>query len=189
MEEKEIEDVMKKRILLALGTGLLLMLCTSFSYAQTPSRERLGVLIGDQMIAPGEPLITVWGSFGPPDRITSILGKNKKDMYVSLAYYTYGITVDLQNEDNTVKQILVQENNVNVQLSGVPFKIGDDGKLVTQKLGKPDNEESGMLVYWKRGLYVNVDGSGRISSILIALPGSTDYKPGEKEKQKPLIPS
>jgi hypothetical protein len=180
---------MKKRMLLALGTGLLLMLCASFSHAQTSSRERLGVVIGDQIIAPGEPLITVWGSFGPPDRITGILEKNKKDIYVALSYFTYGITVHLHNDDNTVQGILVQENNVNVQMAGVPFKIGDDGNLVKQALGKPDNEESGLLVYWKRGLYVNIDGSGRISSILIALPGSSDYKPGEKDKQKPLIPS
>ncbi|MFH0801116.1 MAG: hypothetical protein V2A78_01830 [bacterium] len=180
--------MMKKLLFLALGAVFALILYSP-SYAQTPSRERLGVCIGDQMISPGEPLITVWGFFGPPDRITGILEKNKKDIYVALSYFTYGITVHLHNEDNTVQGILVQENNVNVQLAGVPFKIGDDGKLVKQAMGKPDNEESGMLVYWKRGLYVNIDGSGRISSILVALPGSTDYQPGEKEKQKPLIPS
>ncbi len=183
---------MTKKIIFLVLAAFIIMVSAGPAFAQqAPAGERLGIFIGSQMISPGEPLISVWGTLGPPDRITGILQKNKKDIYVALSYFTYGITVHLHNGDNSVQAILVQENNPNVQLAGVPFSIGDDGKVVTQRLGKPDNEESGLIVYWKRGLYVNVDGSGRISSMMIALPGSTEYGPEEKEKlkQKPLIPS
>jgi len=173
---------MQKPLVILFFTGFLLLITVMMPYAKESSAySQMGVIVNGQIITPGQDLLTVAGIAGFPDRIRAVRAKDEKMDYVMLSYFTYGVTIDIQNDSNTVQGILVQENSV--KLVGIPFKLGESAQQVNKIWGKPDAEYPGYLCYWKRGLYIGVDGSGRISHLMIVAPGSEELHPDDKKKQ------
>ncbi|MCL5036483.1 MAG: hypothetical protein M1269_05110 [Chloroflexi bacterium] len=140
-----------------------------------------GVLINQQMISPGESLLTLIGVAGFPDHIRAMRGKENENDYILMNYYTYGVSFDITSDTNVIKGILIEENNIEIQ--GVPFKIGEPYKKAVDEWGKPDKEYPGVIVFWKRGIYFGVEEKGKISHIFITSPGKFDdeKKPAGKK--------
>lgn len=144
--------------------------------------EKIGVTLEGQFIAPGDLVMTLFSAIGMPDKIKAMRGKEKDQDYVMLSYYTYGIIIDIHNEKNTIQGILVQDNKIMV--SGVPFQVGDNAANVKQLWGKPEAEYTEEICYWKKGVYVGIDGTGKISHLFLVEPNSDFQKEGRGQVGK-----
>ncbi|MCD4783333.1 MAG: hypothetical protein K8T10_05800 [Candidatus Eremiobacteraeota bacterium] len=144
-----------------------------------------GVLIGNSFIKPGDKLPILWGIMGPPDKIWAMRGKDdvNKD-YVKLDYYSYGLSFDINSLSNEIQGILVEENNRIFKMKEVPFRIGQEHKIVLQTWGEPENSQPGILAYWRRGVYVGVDDSGVISYLFLTKPGIFEDEENDSKKNK-----
>lgn len=144
-----------------------------------------GVIIGKSFIKPGEKLPVLWGIMGPPDKIWAMRGKDdvNKD-YVKLDYYSYGLSFDINSLSNKIQGILIEENNRIFKMKGVPFRIGQEHKIVFKTWGEPESSQPGILAYWRRGVYVGVDDSGVISYLFLTKPGVFEDEKNDSDKNK-----
>ena len=147
----------------------------------TPHYPKTGISVSGAVITPGEVMQELWGAIGPPDHVQAVRGKEASGDCVRFSYRSYGISVriaNVNNRDNIVDSILVLQSNV--RLVNVPFKVGDNYKTVMQIWGQPDQQETGYMAYWKRGVYVAVDGHGTITAISLVEPGKFVNPPHQK---------
>ena len=117
----------------------------------------------------------LFGSLGPPDNLRAMRGKQPENDYVLFTYDSYGISFHIKtvnNQNNVVDLIVVMESNV--KITGVPFRVGDEYRLVTSQWGEPDRQEAGFAAYWHRGIFLGVNEQGRITTITVAAPGKVD---------------
>lgn len=134
-----------------------------------------GLKIGQDVIRPGEVLPMVFGIVGPPDQVRAMRSKKEADDYVMFSYFTQGFSLDI-NQKNVVQGILVENREVDV--SGVPFHVGDSKEAVLKAWGEPDRTQSKVMAYWHRGVYVSCDESGRVINLFLTAPGRVE-KPDE----------
>lgn len=176
---------MPLRPLIAL---LLVAVTVAPSMAQYPAKPRrprpapaaeklpkVSVMINGQAIAPGEVFQTLIGAAGPPDWVHAVRGKEAANDYVLFSYDSIGLSVHIKtvnNTNNVVGAIVVRQPQVGIE--NVPFKVGEDYHKVMTLWGQPDQQETGYMAYWKRGVYVGVGDDGRINSITVAPPGKLD---------------
>ena len=141
-----------------------------------------GVIVGKAFLKSGDKLPVLWGIMGPPDKIWAMRGKDDvNNDYVKLDYYSYGLSFDVNSNNNMIQGILIEENNRIFKMKEVPFRIGQDYKDVIKSWGEPENTAPGILAYWRRGVYVGVDDSGKIAHFFITYPGKFE---DEKKKDK-----
>ncbi len=141
----------------------------------TEKYQPAGVLVGEQVIRSGDRLPIIWGFLGPPDKIWSMRGKKTKDDdYVKLDYFSYGFSVDVANNTNQVKGILVEENNVSTRMVNCPFRIGQDISQVTASWGDPEKQVGNTLAYWRRGVYIGLTDDNKVKYLFFTYPGEFD---------------
>ncbi len=125
-------------------------------------------------IQPGDDLQIVFSVAGPPDEILPMRAKSKApdDDYIHFIYRNR-FTINI-NKANAVQSIMVFGNNVD--LVGVPFKIGQKTADVLDKWKKPEREVSNMYIYYYRGVYIiwDKENPGKIDRIYLTLPGKVD---------------
>lgn len=125
-------------------------------------------------IQPGDDLQIVFSVAGPPDEILPMRAKSKAadDDYIHFIYRNR-FTINI-NKANVVQSIMVFGNNV--ELVGVPFKIGQKTSDVLDKWKKPEREVSNMYIYYYRGVYIIWDKEtpGKIDKIYLTLPGKVN---------------
>ncbi len=125
-------------------------------------------------IQPGDDLQIVFSVAGPPDEILPMRAKSKApdDDYIHFIYRNR-FTINI-NKANAVQSIMVFGNNV--ELVGVPFRIGQKTADVLDKWKKPEREVSNMYIYYYRGVYIiwDKDNPGKIDRIYLTLPGKAD---------------
>lgn len=125
-------------------------------------------------IQPGDDLQIVFSVAGPPDEILPMRAKSKAldDDYIHFIYRNR-FTINI-NKANVVQSIMVFGNNV--ELVGVPFKIGQKTADVLDKWKKPEREISNMYIYYYRGVYIiwDKDNPGKIDRIYLTLPGKVN---------------
>lgn len=125
-------------------------------------------------ISPGDDLQIVFSVAGPPDQILPMRSKSKdeKDDYIHFIYRNR-FTINI-NKQNMVQSIVVLGNNID--LEGIPFKIGQKTSDVTAKWKQPERETGGMLIYYFRGVYIitSKEAPGKIDRIYITKPGKVD---------------
>lgn len=125
-------------------------------------------------IQPGDDLQIVFSVAGPPDEILPMRAKSKApdDDYIHFIYRNR-FTINI-NKANVVQSIMVFGNNV--ELVGVPFKIGQKTADVLDKWKKPEREVSNMYIYYYRGVYIiwDKDAPGKIDRIYLTLPGKVN---------------
>ncbi len=130
-----------------------------------------GLKIGRDVIRPGEVLPMVFGIVGPPDQVRAMRSKKEADDYVMFSYFTQGFSLDI-NQKNLVQGILVE--NREVEVSGVPFHVGDSKQDVLKVWGEPDRTQSKVMAYWRRGVYVSCDESGKVINLFLTAPGRVE---------------
>lgn len=150
----------------------------------TEKYDPAGIIIKDSLIKAGENLAYIWGIMGPPDHLWAMRGKDSFEQdYVSAEYFTYGLSIHLNCVSNNVQGIMIKENNNNVKFLNCPFAIGQSVKTVLNTWGEPERTVPGILMYWRRGVYVGVSESDMIDYLFIAEPGvfedEDDKKPAE----------
>ncbi|GMU54472.1 MAG: hypothetical protein AMXMBFR33_36180 [Candidatus Xenobia bacterium] len=128
-----------------------------------------GVVVNGSTLHPGAPMPLVIGVMGPPDFVRAMRGQRQEDDYVMFTYPNHGVSFDINSSTNKVQGILVEGSSA--RLEGVPFRIGDNQLSVTSSWGRPERTEVGMLVYWRRGVYLGLDDSGRILRVFLTEPG------------------
>ena len=125
-------------------------------------------------IQPGDDLQIVFSVAGPPDEILPMRAKSKAadDDYIHFIYRNR-FTINI-NKANVVQSIMVFGNNV--ELVGVPFKIGQKTSDVLDKWKKPEREVSNMYIYYYRGVYIiwDKDTPDKIDKIYLTLPGKVN---------------
>ncbi|MGI5844270.1 MAG: hypothetical protein ACOX9B_08865 [Candidatus Xenobium sp.] len=142
---------------------------------QTAEYPASGLKIGSDVIRPGEVLPMVFGIVGPPDQVRAMRSKKEADDYVMFSYFAQGFSLDI-NQKNHVQGILVESRGVEV--SGVPFHVGDTKQDVLKAWGDPDRTQSKVLAYWRRGVYVSCDESDKVTSLFLTAPGQVE-KPAD----------
>lgn len=178
---------MKKTALAILFIALAATLTCSRAYSQDSAavickNEKVkvdqakyqpsGIAFGTEGIKPGDKLPKVWGLLGPPDKL--LARRHKKDPkqdYVKLAYYSYGISIDINNRDSRVQGILVEENNSQFKLVNCPFRIGQSTDMVKSSWGDPEKQVKSIMAYWRRGVYIGANKAGKITHIYLTYPG------------------
>jgi len=130
-----------------------------------------GLKIGSDVIRPGEVLPMVFGIVGPPDQVRAMRSKKEADDYVMFTYFTQGFSLDI-SQKNLVQGILVEKREVEV--SGVPFHVGDSKQEVLKAWGEPDRTQSKVMAYWRRGVYVSCDESGKVINLFLTPPGRVE---------------
>jgi hypothetical protein len=174
---KEV-TVMKNSLIISIAF-IALIACAACAADSPPT----GVRYGGELIAPGKSVAWVIGVMGPPDWFRAMRGKDTNSDYVMFEYRNPSIIIHIDNRTNNVKSIYVDDREVSIE--SVPFRVGESAKKVTAAWGEPENEQSNILVYWKRGVYVAVDDSGVIGSITLSEPGKiTDQDKEQYEKEK-----
>ncbi len=128
-----------------------------------------GVVINGATLHPGDSLPLVMGVAGPPDFVKAVRNQRPEDDYVMFQYPHLGVSFDINSSTNKIQGILVE--GAASRLEGLPFRIGDNQLSVTSSWGRPERTETGLLVYWRRGVYLGLDDSGKIMRIFLTEPG------------------
>lgn len=130
-----------------------------------------GLIIGEEVIRPGEKMVMIFGMFGAPDQIWSMRGKkDRKSDYIKFDYIEPNITFDITNEENEIRSILVKTDSV--KLRGIPFKVGDTYDSVKASWGEPDKKEGGYANYVKKGVMFKLSDTGIVELIAIFAPNN-----------------
>lgn len=153
---------MKKNILFF---AVLFILAINVAFA-----EEMGVVINDKLIKPGDPVFYLVSQASFPDGIKAVRGKDKEHDFVVFIYKSYNLRVDINNETNLIQGILLQSNDL--EIKGIPFKVGSSFNNVLSSWGKPDANYDDEACYWEKGIYLKVNPSGNIEHIYIAEPNT-----------------
>lgn len=143
---------------------ILLLLVPALSQGQVT-----GVVVNGSTLHPGDPMALVMGVAGPPDFVKAVRNERAEDDYVMFQYPHLGVSFDINSKTNKIQGILVEGSAS--RLEGLPFRIGDNQLSVTSSWGRPERTETGLLVYWRRGVYLGLDDSGKILRIFLTEPG------------------
>lgn len=128
-----------------------------------------GVVINGATLHPGDPAALVMGVAGPPDFVKAVRNQRPEDDYVMFQYPHLGVSFDINSVTNKIQGILIEGSAS--RLEGLPFRIGDNQLSVTTSWGRPERTETGLLVYWRRGVYLGLDDSGKIKRVFLTEPG------------------
>lgn len=128
-----------------------------------------GVVVNGSTLRPGDPMALVMGVAGPPDFVKAVRNQRPEDDYVMFQYPHLGVSFDINSSTNKIQGILVE--GAASRLEGLPFRIGDNQLSVTTSWGRPERIETGLLVYWRRGVYLGLDDSGKILRVFLTEPG------------------
>ncbi|MEW6283432.1 MAG: hypothetical protein AB1758_32785, partial [Candidatus Eremiobacterota bacterium] len=153
-----------------LALLLLLLALPALGQADRgPQPGAAGVYLNGSVVRPGDQMGIVLGVAGPPDFVRAVRNQKPEDDYVLFSYPHHGVSFDINSTTNRVQGILVEATEA--RLDGLPFRIGDTQQSVTSSWGQPERTEVGMLVYWRRGVYLGLDNSGRIIRVFLTEPG------------------
>lgn len=151
-----------------IAFALIMAFSSSVSAQQTGS----GIIIGETLISPGDPMKLLFAEFGAPEHIAPLRGKGgKKNDYVQLRYDEEQLFFNLRADDNSIKTILVAGE---CKIKDVPFSVGMKYDQVKAAWGEPDKKEAGYANYIKKGIMFKVSDSGEILLIAIFKPGTIE---------------
>ena len=130
-----------------------------------------GIKMGKGVVRTGDDMQVVFSVFGPPDQVLPMRSKNKDENsdYIHFIYRNRFL-VNI-NKQNMVQSMTALTNNI--ELDGIPFKIGQSTKDVVAKWKEPDREANDMLIYFYRGVYfiTEKDAPEKIDRIYMTNPG------------------
>lgn len=160
----------------------ILFLFTSGYLSAAQNTPKTGLVVGESVISPGDQKEYIFAFFGVPDGIYAMRGKGgKKHDYVKLYYSEQDLSFDLNNEDNTIRAIIIKGV---AKIKNVPFKVGDTYDSIKAKWGEPDKKEAGYANYMKAGVMFKISDTGKIELIALFLPGTMDSKPPSQSSEQ-----
>ncbi len=171
---------MKHTVILTLSLALLLTLSLQ---GITPAQEEqlCGVIVGETLLQPGQKAVFAFSNLGFPEQMWAMRGKtDKKTDYIKFDYVDHGITLDITNDDNVLKAILIRKSGL--KMKGIPFDVGGSYDSVKKAWGEADKKEAGYANYFKKGVMIKVSDSGVIEIVAIYKPGKIDYDEMPKKK-------
>lgn len=173
--------LVRPSVLLILG---LLLLAAPAALGQIPRQKPspgsepafppAGISVNDYVIRPGEQLSLVFGVAGFPDKVAAMRSRSgrKEDDYVLFSYLSNGFSIHIDSETNRIEGILVEDRRV--RLEGIPFGIGASRLEVVSRWGQPERTQNRVMAYWKRGVYVVMDGRDKVTRLMLTEPGRLD---------------
>jgi hypothetical protein len=142
----------------------------------TPSAQEgvCGVILGDTLLKPGDKAVIAFSVMGFPEQMWAMRGRGEKNTdYMKFDYVDHGITLDITNDENLLKAIIIRKKGLKIK--GVPFDVGESYNKIKGLWGEPEKKEAGYANYFKKGVMVKVTDTGIIELIAIYKPGKIDY--------------
>jgi hypothetical protein len=153
---------------------LLITTILSLQGTLSAQEDMCGVVLGDMLLKPGEKAVIAFSNLGFPEQMWAMRGRGEKSTdYIKFDYVDHGITLDITNDDNILRAIIVRKKGL--KLKGVPFDVGQSWNKVKEMWGEPDKKEAGYANFFKKGVMVKVTDTGIIELIVIYKPGKIDY--------------
>lgn len=147
---------------------------------EAPKYPVCGIKMGKGVVRTGDDMQVVFSVFGPPDQVLPMRSKNKDENsdYIHFIYRNRFL-VNI-NKQNMVQSMTALTNNI--ELDGIPFKIGQSTKDVVAKWKEPDREANDMLIYFYRGVYfiTEKDAPEKIDRIYMTNPGVLEEEKSNK---------
>ena len=133
-----------------------------------------GIVIGADVLKPGDKIGQVFGVAGPPDAVEALRSKSGKieDDYVDFVYYDqYDIRI---NKKNVIQSILIKSPSIQLKLNQASLRIGDPISKAIQFWGEPERDSDNISMYYYRGVYLIHDQNGRIKQFFFSAPQSRE---------------